>query len=215
MTKAEKLALLDKLWPNAPTTLLDAIIEYGPALREKYEINTPLRLAHFMAQISHESGGGTITIENMNYTTARRICQVWPSRFPSEGSAQPYVKNPRGLANKVYNGRMGNRSGTDDGYNYRGRGLLQLTGRESYQRIGKALGLDLAGDPNLVNQPPQNSLEIAAREFKELKCLPSADADDVRAVTKKVNGGYNGLEDRKQWLAKWKKVLIPKLDLTG
>jgi putative chitinase len=211
----EKRDILKKLWPRAPDTLINAILQYGPGIASDYQINTPLRVAHFMAQISHESGGGTITEENMNYTTAKRIQQVWPSRFPTLGSAEPYVRNPRGLANKVYNGRMGNRSGTDDGFNYRGRGLLQLTGRESYQRIGKSLDLDLENEPTLVNDPPQNSLQIAAAEWFKLGCGPLADRDDIRAETKKINGGYNGLEDRKQWLVKWKNAVIPKLDLTS
>jgi putative chitinase len=214
MSQADKKAILKRLWPRAPQALIDAIIEHGPAIAEKYELTTPLRQAHFMAQISHESDGGTVTQENMNYTTAKRIRDVWPSRFTVE-SAQAYVRNPKALANKVYNGRMGNRTGTDDGYNFRGRGLLQLTGRESYTRVGKSVGLGLADDPDLVFKPPENSFRIAACEFKELKCLGAADADDIRLVTKRVNGGYIGLDSRKVWLAKWKPMFVPKLDLVA
>jgi putative chitinase len=214
MTASDKKAILKRLWPHAPGTLIDAIIEHGPAIAEKYELTTPLRQAHFKAQISHETAGGVVTVENMNYKTAKRIHDVWPSRFTVE-SAQAYVGNPRALANKVYNGRMGNRTGTDDGYNYRGRGLLQLTGRESYQRVGKSVGLALADDPDLVFKPPENSFAIAACEFRELKCLSAADADDVKLVTKRVNGGYIGLDDRKAWLAKWKPIFVPKMDLAA
>lgn len=200
--------VLKKLWPRASGSLVAAIVARAPTVLPKYDINTPLRLAHFMAQISHESGGGTITEESLNYTTAARIAAVWPSRFTPE-TAQDYVRNPKKLANKVYNGRMGNRPGTDDGYNYRGRGLLQLTGRESYQKLGKKIGLDLETTPSLVNNP-DNALEVAAAEFKALNCLPACDDDDIRTVTKRVNGGYIGIDDRRAWLAKWK-LAIPEL----
>jgi putative chitinase len=197
--------MLKQLWPRAPDTLVAALAARAGAVLPKYDINTPLRLAHFMAQISHESNGGTITEESLNYTTAARIAAVWPSRFTLE-TAQSYVRQPRILANKVYNGRMGNRPGTDDGFNFRGRGLLQLTGRESYQRIGNLVGLDLINSPSLVNQP-DHALEIAACEFKNLNCLSACDADDIRTVTKRVNGGYIGIDSRRAWLAKWKLAL--------
>jgi putative chitinase len=161
-----------------------------------------------MAQISHESDGGTITAENMNYTTAARIAAVWPSRFTPE-SAVPFVRNPKVLANKVYNGRMGNAVGTDDGFNFRGRGLLQITGKESYENIGKLTGLDLIQNPDLANRP-DTALEVAACEFEYLKCLPPCDADDIRTVTRRVNGGYIGIDSRRNWLTKWK-LALPQL----
>lgn len=199
---------LVKLWPRAPSDLIDGIVASSPSVFEKYHINTPLRLAHFMAQISHESDGGTITEENMNYTTAARIAAVWPSRFTPE-SAQAYVRNPRALANKVYNGRMGNAVGTDDGYNYRGRGLLQITGKESYENIGNLTGLDLVNKPDLAYSA-STALEVAACEFEKLGCLPACDNDDIRTVTRRVNGGYIGIDSRRAWLAKWK-LATPQL----
>jgi putative chitinase len=138
----------------------------------------------------------------MSYSTATRIHAVWPSRFTVE-SAQGYVRDPKKLASKVYNGRMGNVPGSDDGYNYRGRGLLQITGRESYRRIGRLTGLPLEDQPGLA-YTPSNALTIAAAEFSSLGCLPFCDKDDVRTVTRRVNGGYIGLDSRKAWLAKWK-----------
>ncbi len=158
-----------------------------------------------MAQISHESDGGVIKEENLNYTTPARIAAVWPSRFDPE-SAEAYVRNPKALGNKVYNGRMGNAPNSSDGYSYRGRGLLQLTGKESYERIGKLTGLDLVSKPDLVSDPA-NALRIAACEFENLKCLPACDDDDIRTVTKRVNGGYIGIDSRRAWLAKWKAAL--------
>jgi putative chitinase len=205
-----------KLWPRARVALVDGVISTSPEVFLKYKINTPLRIAHFMAQISHESDGGTITEENMNYTTAARIAAVWPSRF-TPATAQAFVKNPKALANKVYNGRMGNQPLSDDGYNFRGRGLLQLTGRESYQHIGALTGLTLVSNPSLVNDP-ETALEVAACEFVNLKCLPACDADDIRKVTRLVNGGYIGIDSRRNWLAKWKLALpefpgeLPKTD---
>lgn len=196
---------LKKLWPHAPQKLIDAISAQSGAVFDKYKINTSLRIAHFLAQVSHESDGGRITEENMNYTTAARIAAVWPSRFTTE-SAQPYVRNPRALADKVYNGRMGNAVGSDDGYNYRGRGLLQITGRESYDRIGGATGLSLEDQPELAYQP-EHALEVAAAEFVSLGCLPFCDKDNIVGVTKRVNGGTIGLDSRRAWLTKWKLAL--------
>lgn len=202
------LSTLKRLWPNASPALLADIAGQSSIVFTRFNIDTPLRVAHFMAQISHESNGGTITEESLNYTTAARIAAVWPSRFTPE-SAQAFVRKPRELANKVYNGRMGNRPNTDDGWNFRGRGLLQITGREAYQRIGGLVSLDLVNNPGLVNAPDK-ALLIAASEFVNLNCLPACDADDIRTVTKRVNGGYIGIDSRRAWLAKWK-LAIPGL----
>lgn len=118
----------------------------------KYSEHLPIRhRAYILATAYHETGLNMLpNMENLNYTTAARIRAVWPIRFPSVSSAQPYVRNPKALANKVYNGRLGNRHGTDDGWNYCGRGQVHLTGRENYIKAGKALGLDLAGSPDLA-----------------------------------------------------------------
>lgn len=198
-------ALLRRMWPRAPEPLLAAVVAQFSRVATKYQLNTPLRLAHFLAQVSHESNGGTITQENMNYRTAQRIAAVWPSRF-SAASAQAYVGNPKKLASKVYNGRMGNRSGTEDGYTYRGQGLLQLTGRSSYVELSALVGVDLVTHPEFAFAP-QYALEIAAAEFKKLGCLPACDADNLSAVTKRVNGGLIGLDSRRAWLSRWKQAL--------
>jgi putative chitinase len=199
---------LKRLWPHASDAMLDGVASTSARVFAKYQLNTPLRVAHFMAQISHESDGGRIKEENMSYTTPERIAAVWPKRF-TVSSAKPYVRNPQGLANKVYNGRMGNQPGSNDGFSFRGRGLLQLTGRASYQRIGKLTGLDLLSNPSLVSSP-QHALEIAACEFRDLNCLPPADKDDIRMVTLRVNGGYIGIDSRRNWLTRWK-LAIPSL----
>lgn len=201
---------LGRLWPHAPRPLIDGVVASAPGAFAKHAINTPLRIAHPLAQFSHESGGGTITAESLTYTHAARLHAVWPPRFPTEESAIPYLNNPKGLADKVYNGRMGNRIGTDDGYNYRGRGLLQLTGRDNYAHIGELCGLDLVNNPDLAFDPA-HALDVALTEFVASGCLPYCDADNVVAVSSLINVGHLvsasaivGLDERKAWLAKWK-----------
>src|SRR5262245_59971402 len=113
---------IQKLAPNAKTNYRKAF-KAADAVLAHYNINeNALRLAHFMAQVLHETGGFTIYVESMNYS-AKRIAQVWPTRFSSIAAAEPYAHDGKGLANKVYNGRMGNRTGTNDGWNYIGHGL--------------------------------------------------------------------------------------------
>jgi putative chitinase len=199
---------LYNLWPNGDEKipgLRDGMAASAQAVFQKYGIDSPLLVAHVMAQISHECGAGHDVVENLNYT-AGRMMQVWPSRFPTMASAQPYAGNPRALANKVYNGRMGNAAGSDDGWNFRGRGASQTTGREGYARLAKATGLDLLNHPDLVNDP-QRFLECGVADFILCGCLPFAKADDVLNVTRRLNGGTVGLAQRQAWLAKWKAAL--------
>lgn len=200
---------LYNLWPNGDSKvagLRDGIAASAPAVFVKYgPIDTPLLVAHVMAQISHECGAGRDVVENMNYT-AKRMMQVWPTRFKTLESAQPYAGNPKALANKVYNGRMGNRPGTDDGYNFRGRGASQTTGREGYERVAKATGIDVVNNPDYLIDP-KYFLECGVSDFINCGCLPYAKNDDILNVTKKLNGGTVGLDDRRAWLAKWKNAL--------
>lgn len=199
---------LPRLWPNADQRipgLRAAMIATAPAVFATYGIATPLLAAHVMAQISHECGAGRDVVESLNYTAARMM-QVWPSRFPSRADAQPYAGQPRLLANKVYNGRMGNRAGSDDGWLFRGRGAAQTTGRAGYQRLAKAVGLDVVGNPDLVNDP-DHFLACGVADFVACGCLPFAEADDIVNVTRRLNGGTVGLAERKVWLTKWKAAL--------
>ena len=178
---------LKKLFPGAKSELVAAVVNgWGEA--EKAGINTPKRVAAFLATIGAETGGLKILVENMNYTTTARIRQVWPSRFKTNASAQPFVKNPRALANKVYNGRMGNKPGSDDGYNYRGGGMFQTTGREGYREMGAE------NDPESLRKPPQ-AFSTAVREWTNRKCNKFADEGNIKGWRKAINGGYNGLEE--------------------
>ncbi len=142
MTPSQFADALTRLWPNGDQKvpgLRAGMIASAPSVFARHGITTPSLVAHVMAQISHECGAGHDVVENLNYS-AGRMMQVWPSRFPSPASAAPYAHNPRALANKVYNGRMGNAAGSDDGWNFRGRGAAQTTGRAGYARLAKANG---------------------------------------------------------------------------
>ena len=191
--------------PNARSSYRQAFSQADQVLAH-YGINDPgLRLAHFMAQVLHETGGLTILLEDMNYR-AERIPQVWPKRFKTVAEAQPYAHNPEKLANKVYGGRMGNTQ-PGDGWRFIGRGLLQITGRESYEKYGRSLGIDLAGNPDLAFDAAW-ALKIAAEEWVASGCNALADADRLRSVTYAINGGYEGLADRQDWLVKTKHVWL-------
>jgi putative chitinase len=193
---------LTRLAPNCRSSYQEALKTADEVL-EKYQINlTPLRLAHFMAQVLHETDGLTILRESMNYS-AKRMLEVWPSRFKSEAAAAPYAHDPRALANQVYNGRMGNRAGSDDGWNFIGRGMLQLTGKEDYQAYGTSLNIDLIVEPELALDP-RYCLKLAALEWDHKQCNVDADEDSIRKVTKKINGGLVGLASRIDWLRKTK-----------
>lgn len=199
---------LYNLWPNGDEYvkgLRDGIAASADAVFKQFNIDSPLLVAHVMAQISHECGAGHDIIENLNYS-AVRMTQVWPTRFPNVASAEPYAHNPQKLANKVYNGRMGNKIGTNDGWNFRGRGASQTTGRDGYERVAKATGLDVVNHPELLTDP-NHFLLCGVSDFINCGCLPYAKQDNVVMVTKKLNGGLIGLSERKVWLARWKKAL--------
>lgn len=160
---------------------------------QRYEINTPLRMAAFVGQCSHESGNFKVLVENLNYS-AERLCKVWPSRFPTLESAQPYHRNPDMIANKVYSGRMGN-SDDGDGALYIGRGCIQLTGKTSYTLAGDALNVDFMHSPDLVSIPKYAAL-TAGWFWNKRELNKEADVKDYTGMTKKINGGLTGLDDR-------------------
>lgn len=199
-------ALLDPLWPKADPALKDGIVANQGASFAVAEINTDLRLAHLMAQISHESGGAAVLQENLYYEAAR-LTKVWPSRFPNLAAALPYAHNPRALADKVYGGRMGNDpSPSNDGLVYSGAGLIGITGKARYRQVGAVCGLDLVTTPALVKEPA-SALLVACAVWKIGDCNDDADQDDLEGVTEKINGGLNGLALRRIWLGRWKVAL--------
>jgi len=172
----------------------------------KYGLATPLTIAHAMAQFSHECGAGLEMIENLNYS-AQGLINTWPTRFGPARAAR-YAHNPQMIADAVYGGRMGNAPPpSDEGWNFRGRGLPQTTGKDEYARLGEKVGLDLINNPELLSDP-DHALECGAGDFVLCGCLPHALADDVVGVTKALNGGLIGLAERRQWLAVWKAELL-------
>lgn len=172
----------------------------------KYDISTPQRQAAFIGQCAHESANFTKLEESLNYKP-ERLMQVWPSRFPDLPTAMKYAHDPIKLANKVYANRMGNGSEeSGDGSKYHGRGLIQLTGKELYGNCGSSIGVDLLSNPGLLNTPEYAAL--SAGWFWNKKGLNSlADSQDYDTMTKRINGGLHGLDDRKAKIAKALSVL--------
>jgi putative chitinase len=167
----------------------------------KYDISTPERQAAFIGQCAHESGNFKILQENLNYS-AEGLMKTWPSRFPNKEIADQYARQPAKIAGKVYNGRMGNTS-EEEAAKYLGRGLIQLTGKENYDHCGLGIGVDLLADPALLLDPRYAAL--SAGWFWNKKGLNAlADAGDAVTITKRINGGALGLDDR---LAKTDKAL--------
>lgn len=172
--------------------------EWVDALNEtftRFDISNPARQAAFIGQASHESGNFKTLNENLNYR-AETLMRVWPKRFPTLEFAKQYEKNPKKIANSVYSSRMGNRDeASGDGFRFRGRGLFQLTGHSNYFHAGKALGEDFVMNPDLVATPRYATL-TAAFFWQTHKLNDYADARDYVTMTKKINGGTIGLQDR-------------------
>ena len=160
---------------------------------DKYEINTPKRQAGFIGQCQHESGNFKTLEENLHYSAAS-LMRVWPSRFSDQATADQYANNPEKIANKVYAGRMGNTE-DGDGFKYRGRGVLQLTGKDSYIFCGQALKLDLMDNPDLLLEP-MNAMLSAGWFWNKRGLNAAADVSGWEEVTRKINGGVLGLDDR-------------------
>jgi putative chitinase len=199
--------ILRRMWPRGDARipgLVEGIATAAPTVFPKYELTSDLVIAHAMAQFSHECAAGNEVVENLNYS-AQGLIDTWPTRFNASNAAD-FAHNPQKIANAVYDGRLGNRDGTDDGWNFRGRGGSQVTGRENYDKLGQRVGLDLINNSDLVNDP-QHFLECAVAVFIICGCLPFAIQDDVRGVTYRLNGGYIGLQDRAAWLGRWKAAL--------
>jgi putative chitinase len=176
----------------------DAVIAMIPAVAQKFQIDSALRLAHFLAQCGHESGGFRLTKENLNYS-AKGLNGIFKKYFPTLESALPYERKPEKIANKVYGGRMGNGpEASGDGAKFCGRGYIQLTGKDNYTAFGKSIGEDVCANPQVVAE--KYALLSAAWFFNKNKLHIMADggASDatVTSITKRVNGGTIGLPDR-------------------
>jgi putative chitinase len=180
------------------------LYEKYKALFTKYGVTTPLRIAHFMAQIEHESNLQPIE-ENLNYSW-ERLLKVFPKYF-NEKNVRGYNRFPKAIANVVYANRMGNGDyNSGDGYKYRGRGFIQLTGKSNYVALSKDTGIDFVNNPDLLLS--EVDAMVCALWFWNKNGLNDfADKDDINSITKRINGGFNGLEHRKELLVKYKKEL--------
>lgn len=171
-----------------------------------FEIDTPLRQAHFLAQIAHESSWFRYNKENLNYRYDRLLV-IFKKYFKTEEIAQRYARKPEMIANRVYANRMNNGDeASGDGWKYRGRGLIQLTGKANYQEYSKDRGIDFVGNPDQVAEPKW-ALDSAAWFWTKRSLNQYADKDDVLTITKRINGGTNGLADRKKCLQLFKNAL--------
>jgi putative chitinase len=182
----------------------DSVLAQIPDVAAKFEINTPLRLAHFLSQCGHESGGFKLVTENLNYGS-KGLLTIFKKYFPTQAKALQYERKPEKIANLVYANRIGNGpEASGDGYRYRGRGYIQLTGKVNYQEFGKAINENIASTPDKV--ATHYPLLSAAWFFHKNGIHKIADKGNtelvVTLVTKRVNGGTNGLADR---LAHFKK----------
>lgn len=185
---------INKLKGHVP----DAVLAQIPAVMEKFQINTPLRLCHFLAQCGHESGHFKVVNENLNYG-AKGLLSIFKKYFPTEAKALEYERKPQQIANLVYGGRMGNGpEASGDGYKYRGRGYIQLTGKDNYAAFDKVVEDNILDNPDLV--ATKYPLLSAAWYWNSRSLNTNADKGATEAVvtevTKKVNGGTIGLADR-------------------
>lgn len=207
------------LCPNAKKSYV-AAFEQGDALFEKYDVTTPRRMSHFLAQVFHETGGLSIEWESGNYS-AERLLQIFGvghhSAAVTPEEAQRLAHNGPAIFERVYGlgnpkkaAELGNTE-PGDGWKYRGGGLMQTTGRGNYRRMGIKCGVNFEAKPELVLSA-EHALKPALAEWGEGNLNAAADRDDIVAITKRINGGLNGLEDRKTWLSRIKRILI-NLDL--
>lgn len=173
-------------------------------LLNSYGVNTPVRISHFMAQIEQESGLKPVS-ENLNYS-AVGLLRVFPKYFNSE-TAKIYARNPEKIANRVYANRMGNgNEESGDGWRYRGRGFMQITGKHNYILLSKDTRIDYLSNPDmLLNEA--DAMISAVWYWNRINGNSLADKGDIRQITRRINGGYNGLSERINKLKKWKTKL--------
>ena len=202
---------LDTAVPDARLEDLQKYLDFLNAGLERFQINTPGRIAAFLAQIAHESGDFMHVEENLNYS-AMGLRKTWPGRFPSDDFAQRYHRNPERIANYVYGGRNGNGpEASGDGWRFRGRGLIQITGRDNYASYSRAIDdSTILTDPGQLAQPRHAA--TSACWFWSAKGLnPFADQGTeagFNEITHRINGGWNGKADRLDNWAEAKAVLV-------
>ncbi len=191
------LDLLTHMCPRTKSSVLQGYLEPLNTVAEYYDMNkNPARLAGFLAQIAHESGGFTAVKENLNYS-AKGLMTTFKKYFPSEDLANQYAKKPEKIANRVYANRMANGDeASGDGYRFCGRGLIQLTGRANYTKFAADLDMSIA-DTVAYLETPNGAVASAGWFWDNNKLNQYCDSGDFVTLTKRINGGTIGLEDRK------------------
>lgn len=207
--------ILRQIMPTLPKAKRDQYAPMLDASMAEFEINNERRVAAYLANLAHESSNLTRWEENLNYS-AKRLTQVWPNRFPTIAAATPFAHNPEALANKTYGGRMGNNK-PGDGYKYRGRFPLQMTGKSLYLKASEALGIpELYTDPDSVMSDPMVGFRVSAWIFaREKGGNQLSDKLQIKALTKAINGGYNGLQERIDLFNRGLRVLPDDFKLTA
>ena len=191
------LELLREICPKTKIDTLDDYVEPLNTVAEYYEMFVnPRRVAGFLAQIAHESGGFNFVVENLNYS-AKGLMTIFKKYFPTEELANQYARKPEKIANRVYANRMKNGDeASGDGYKFRGRGLIQLTGRDNYTKFAAALDLDIDSTIAYL-ETPNGAVASAGWFWDNNKLNQYCDKDDFVTLTKRINGGTIGLADRK------------------
>jgi putative chitinase len=210
-----QIDMMRRRWPHGDQHipgLIEGIVAAAPIVFPKYGATSALAIAHFMAQASEECGQGLEMIENMNYS-AEGLRKVFPTHFTPAMAARA-AHNQRLIADIAYGGRMGNAPPpSDDGFRFRGAGMSQVTGREGYAKLQAILkqhgtNFDILEDPGLIIDPA-HALECGVADWIICGCLPHAERDDLIGETHALNGGLNGLDERRRQLALWKRELLP------
>ncbi len=197
---------LKQIMPKLPDAKRAALLPALQSAMNEFGVNTPKREAAFLAQIAHESGELTVFAENLNYS-AKGLMATWPKRFPDPATAQKYERNPEKLANYVYANRVGNgNEASGDGWRFRGRGPIQITGRENYQKYGSRLNVDIINNSDKA-ATPEVGFRVAGLYWKENGLNELADSEMFETITKRINGGTKGLEERRQYYTRAKTVL--------
>lgn len=199
------LDVLFDLFPNARKSRLNLQLMLD-IINESDVINTTNRVASFLAQCAHESGSFTIVRENMNYSSVG-LRKTFSKYFPTDELAEQYARQPERIGNRVYASRMGNGpESSGDGYKYRGRGFIQLTGKNNYTECGKALNLPLLEKPEIL-ESGGGATRSAMWYWDTNNLNRYADLDDIKGQTRVINGGYNGLDERTRYYEKCKTYL--------
>lgn len=201
-----KIAPQAKRSPRTATALAAAYSRHLP----KHQILNRLEVCMFLANTAVETGGFRRLSENMNYSAAR-LMKVWPNRFKSRAQANKYARQPRKLANHVYGGRLGNRGqNTDDGWQYRGSGPMQTTGRHNFGAVQAVTGLPVLDKPDLLRDPDRGT-QAACIYWVQNNCGASARRDDTLTNRRKINGGTHGLDDMRTYYARAKRYVTDEI----